>query len=100
MALLNGNRVSFVGLSFSQIGEHILERTSSVTGKGLRLVLDADEEKAFENFGGLAVGRTIANLIADAVEKKTGTKPDKLDYVYHRSRTFVSRADKKGEGNA
>ncbi len=82
MATLNGANVRFTGLSFSQIGEVIVKVTQSDDGKGINLVLTPEEQNAFERAGGMAVGYTIVDLVVDAVLKKTGKKPEGLEYSY------------------
>ena len=82
MAILNGKIIGFVGLNFHQIGERILEGSPAGNGKGIILVLTPREELAFESVGGLTVGYSIVDLVADAVQKKKGEKPKALKYVY------------------
>jgi hypothetical protein len=82
MALLNGQSVSFNELSFIQVGEKILDSSPSGDGKGIVLVLTHDEEVAFERAGGMAVGYSIATLVADAVKKRTGEMPKGLKHAY------------------
>lgn len=61
--------VSFSGLTSYQIGEKLLEASPNKDGRGLVLVLTEDEERAFENAGGMAIGYSIADLIGDAMKK-------------------------------
>jgi hypothetical protein len=83
MAEINGKGVDFYGLSFRQVGEKILEMGSPLgDGKGIALKLTNEEEAVFVQVGGLTVGYSIADLICDAAEKKTGTRPTDLHYTY------------------
>ena len=82
MAQLNGKDEYFFGMSLRQIGERLLALSPSDDGKGLKLRLESQEEQAFVRAGGLTVGYTIATLIADAIEKRDGTRPTDLSYQY------------------
>ncbi|PIR94541.1 hypothetical protein COT97_00660 [Candidatus Falkowbacteria bacterium CG10_big_fil_rev_8_21_14_0_10_39_11] len=83
---LNGNyqwyASYFFGLSLSVIGEKIGEVAKTSDGNGLRVELCDLEEMAFVAYAGLNVGYSIADLICDAIEKKTGQQPVELKYVY------------------
>jgi len=84
MALIirDSEKISFNGLSFTQTGELLLEHSPSGDGKGITLILTRTEEAVFESYGGTRIGYSIVDLIADAVERKTGIRPKDLNYTY------------------
>lgn len=86
MALVNGKRKEFTGLSFKGIGELIVEETGTTDGKGLTIQLMQWEEAVFVEHFGLAVGAALCELIVDAIEAKTGIKPNGLQYTHEQGR--------------
>lgn len=82
MALLNGSQTSFEGLSPDQIGDRLLEASSSGDGRNIVLELSLHEEPIFIRLGGMAVGYVIAGLIVEAIERKTGVHPRYPMYNY------------------
>ncbi|KKR48940.1 MAG: hypothetical protein UT86_C0002G0115 [Candidatus Magasanikbacteria bacterium GW2011_GWC2_40_17] len=82
MATLKGTSLSFSGLTFAQIGEKIVEASGSDDGKDILLTLTEGEEQGFCAVVGLRVGWAIATLVSDAIEKKTGHKPEAFPYRY------------------
>ncbi len=82
MATLNGKSVDFRGLTFAQVGERILEESPDGDGKGIQMTLTSEEERTFEWAGGITIGRSICELMADAIEKKTGKPSVNLNYRY------------------
>ena len=90
MAKLNGQEIRFKGLSFTEIGEKLVEASPNKDGKGLQLELNEIEEEAFANWGGLKVGLNLATLIGDALQKE-GKTPDSIAYNYDwHTRTFTT----------
>ena len=86
MALVNGTNKGLSGLSFREIGERIVEETGTTDGKGLTVQLMQWEEAVFVDTFGLKVGYALCELIIDAIEKKTGTRPEDLEYTYQEAR--------------
>ncbi len=82
MANLNGKNVSFAGKTFVQIGELVSEASPAGDGRGVTLELDFHEENTFVRNFGLRVGFVLMDLVADAVEKKTGQRPNGAKYTY------------------
>lgn len=82
MAELNGQKVNFNNKNGHEIGEQLLEASPTGDGKGINLQLTESEQEIFEAIAEMRVGLYFASAIADAVEKKTGTKPTDLRYTY------------------
>lgn len=90
MARLNGTQVSFVGLTYREIGKLILRASPSGDGRGIVLELTEEEEITLGTKVGMMVGQCLADLVADAIETSTGRKPQGLGYRYE-GRTFTAQ---------
>ena len=76
MATVNGNEVDFEGISYVEIGELLLELSGTQDGSGLAVYLTEEESSGFmSDFETFDLGLVLADLVLDAVEKKTGKRP-------------------------
>jgi hypothetical protein len=89
MATLNGQNVTFDRLSFEDVGRCLLAASPNKDGKGIRLELTPKEEGVLESVGGMTVGYSLVDLIADAIREKGGSDPTGLCYRYS-NRVFTT----------
>jgi hypothetical protein len=81
MAMINGNEVDFVGIPYEDLGDLLLALSGTEDGSGLAINLTDDElEEFIATFETSDIGLVLAELVVDAVEKKTGKRPD-LSYL-------------------
>ncbi|OGI41592.1 MAG: hypothetical protein A2593_04920 [Candidatus Moranbacteria bacterium RIFOXYD1_FULL_44_9] len=78
---VNGANKILQGMSYAEIGKMLQEASPNKNGVGLNVELTEQEEAIFERDYGLAIGRTIGGLIADAV-KEIGEDPRGFRYTY------------------
>lgn len=78
---VNGVNKILQGMSYAEIGKMLQEASPDKNGVGLNVELTEQEEAIFERDYGLAIGRTISGLIAEAV-KEAGKDPKSFRYVY------------------
>ena len=78
---VNGVFRSPMGMNFAQIGKMLQEASPDKDGVGLRVVLSGEEENIFESNFGMAIGKAMSELVADAV-KESGRDPKGFKFVY------------------
>ncbi|MDQ5949213.1 MAG: hypothetical protein QG589_339 [Patescibacteria group bacterium] len=88
---VNGRFVSPRGKSFAQIGKLLQEASPAKDGVGLRVELTEAEEGVFEGNFGLAIGKAICEVIADAV-REAGGNPNGFKFTYSNL-VFVTTAN-------
>lgn len=79
---INGNEVTLIGkdISYEEIGKMLMEASLGRSGEGLVVTLTESEEEVFCQDYGLAVGRTISNLIGKEIKKEG--REVKFKYTY------------------
>lgn len=80
--IVNGLPLDITGLSCREIGEKIAELSKTTDGKGITVQLTEQEEGGFERVASPKVDLCIAELVMDAIEKKTGKRPEPFRHTY------------------